>query len=127
MSAPVTPVRQIVRARRVSTPPPAPVRPSTRGVSSMETTIWDALVASSSIPLLATPPRMASPIALAVTGFSVPPSTPISQISQSGLPVAPQRPRVRTLQMASASWESDEEEDENGLPLTPPPKRFRRD
>jgi hypothetical protein len=136
MSVPVTPVRQIIRARRTS-PPPAPRRnpelhrhQATLGVTNQEASVWDAMVATNPIPLLLTPPRRSSPsggspsIALPMIGLPAPASTPTNQTSVSGLPVAPRR-RVRTLSEASASWGSDEDED--GLLMTPPAKRFRID
>ncbi len=139
MSAPVTPIRQIIRARRTS-PPPAPLRNpelsrqrATLGVTSEEASVWDAMVAANRNPLLLTPPRRSSPmggapsIALPVIGLPPPASTPTNQTSMSGLPLAPRRGGIRrTLSEVSATWETDDEEDENGLPLTPPPaKRFR--
>jgi hypothetical protein len=142
MSVPTTPVRQIIRARRVS-PPPAPRRNpqlyrhnATYGVDSFEASAWDALVASNPNPLLLTPPHRVSPmggspaeipsIALPVIGLPAPASTPTNQTSMSGLPLAPRR-RVRTLSEASASWESDTESEEELLMTPPLVKRFRAD
>lgn len=135
MSAPSTPVHQIIRARRVSTPPPIPRRQNaTLGVSPEEAEELDAILRRNIVPILSTPPRMVcpsggSPTSLPALSLPAPASSPVTANSRFGRALSHLRLRVRTFADASISWSDDNEtEEEDGHLMDPPPhKRFRSD